>query len=161
MSSPMPNRLARTKAKEVPHRKLDRFFAAKTDLKARCEELVKAIQLSPLHAPMRDDLLNAVERVEQEAGELTPEDSGARNAVVEMQRQVERLAAAEKWASAAQRVSDRLGGAAPATRDRLLEEQDAVIWHVRADDWDGPLTGAVGSLRAVVQEAEAVASRVA
>lgn len=159
MSSPSPNRLARTAAKEVPHRKQDRFFAAKSDLKAMCESLVKEVRQSPLHEPMRVDLLNATSRVEREASEIGPDDSGARNTIVELEKQVEHLASAEKWASAAQRVIDRLGTSAPATRDQLLEAQDAVVWHVRADAWDGQLTSAIATLKTVVHEAEVIAAR--
>ncbi len=159
MQTPGPNRMSRIAAKEVPHRKADRFFAAKADLKAACEELIKDVRLSPMHEPMRDDLLGAAQRVQREAQELGPDDSGARNTLVELGKQVQHLASAEQWVSAAQRVIDRLGASAKPVRDGVLEAQDSVMWHVRADAWDGQLTAALAALRSVVQDAEAVAAR--
>lgn len=158
--TPGPNRLARTAAKEVPHRKADRFFAAKTDLRNSCEDLLKDVQMAPLHDAMRKDLTDAVKRVDREAQELGPDVSGARNTIVDLGKQVQHLALANKWVSNAQRVLDKLGSGAKATRDALLEAQDSVMWHVRADIWDGQLTAALSNLKALVQEAETEASRV-
>lgn len=155
-----PNRLSRIAAKEVPHRKTDRFFAAKADLKTSCENLIKEVELAkPLHDPMRHDLVLAARRVEREAHDLGPDDSGARSTIVDLEKQVEHLALALKWVVAAQRVLDRLGDNHKAVRDNLLEVQDAAMWHVRAEVWDGQLTTAVSQLKSVVQEAEAEASR--
>lgn len=159
VQTPGPNRLSRTAAKEVPHRKADRFFAAKADLKTSCEDLIKNVQMSDMHDTMRDDLLKAAQRVQREAQEIGPDDSGARNTIVELEKQVQHLTLATKWVSAAQRVLDRLGNGAKATRDTVLEAQDSVMWHVRADAWDGQLTAALAVLKTEVQEAEVVAAR--
>jgi hypothetical protein len=64
--------------------------------------------------------------------------------------------------SSAERVLTRLGTSATTKmRDGLLEAQDTVMWCVRAEHWDGQLTAAVTELQKRVQEAEALASRVA
>ena len=155
-----PNRLSRTAAKEVPHRKTDRFFAAKADVRTSCENLIKEIELAkPIHDPMRHDLQLAARRVEREAHDLGPDDAGARSTLVDLEKQVDHLALALKWVVAAQRVIDRLGDHHKAVRDRVLEAQDATMWHVRADVWDGQLTASLSQLKQVVQDAEAEASR--
>lgn len=156
-----PNRLSRTAAKEVPHRKTERFFAAKGDLRVACENLVKEVELAKaMHDATRQDLLAAAHRVQAEVHDLTPNDSGGRSTLVELEKQVDHLSLATKWVSAAQRVVDRLGHAHRELRDRVLEAQDAVMWFVRADEWDGQLTRALSRLKTDVQEAEALASRV-
>lgn len=157
--TPGPNRLARTAAKEVPHRKADRFFAARTDLRNSCEDLLKDIQLAPLHEAMRKDLVDAIKRVDREVQDLGPDDSGARNTIVDLEKQVQHLQLAAKWVGNAQRVLDKLPASAKPMRDGLLEAQDSVMWHVRADAWDGQLTAALSNLKAVVQEAETAAAR--
>jgi hypothetical protein len=156
-----PSRLSRIAAKEVPHRKTGRFFAAKTDVKHSCEQLVHDVKRSALHDSMKTDLLNAVDRVHQALHDLTEDTPGGRNELVELEKQVEHLLLAEKWVNAAERVLVRLGSDGnKEVRDAVLEEQDKVMWCVRADQWDGQLTSALSALTKQVQEAEAHASRV-
>lgn len=154
------SRLSRTAAKEVPHRKSDRFFAAKGEVKASCEQLTLDVKRSALHDAMKTDLLQAVDRVNQLVHDVTEDTPGGRNEMVELEKQVEHLLVAEKWANAAARVLDRLGAGDRESRDTVLEAQDAVMWCVRADQWDGQLTAALAVLTTAVQEAEANASRV-
>jgi hypothetical protein len=157
-----PSRLSRIAAKEVPHRKTDRFFAAKTDVKHSCEQLVHDVKRSALHDSMKTDLMNAVDRVHQALHDLTEDTPGGRNELVELEKQVEHLLLAEKWVNAAERVLIRLGdGGKKELRAAVLEDQDKVMWCVRADQWDGQLTSALSALTKQVQEAEAHASRVA
>ena len=154
------SRLSRIAAKEVPHRKTGRFFAAKTDVKHSCEQLVHDVKRSALHDAMKTDLLNAVDRVHKALHDLTEDTPGGRNELVELEKQVEHLA--EKWVNAAERVLVRLGSEGnKEVRDAVLEDQDKVMWCVRADQWDGQLTSALSALTQQVQEAEAHASRVA
>ena len=40
-----------------------------------------------------------------------------------------------------------------------LEAQDTVMWHVRAQSWNGELTAATTNLQKLVQEAEAEVER--
>jgi len=156
-----PSRLSRIAAKEVPHRKTGRFFAAKTDVKHSCEQLVHDVKRSALHDSMKTDLLNAVDRVHQALHDLTEDTPGGRNELVELEKQVEHLLLAEKWANAAERVLVRLGSDGnKEVRTSVLEAQDKVMWCVRADQWDGQLTSALSALTKQVQEAEAHASRV-
>jgi len=155
------SRLSRIAAKEVPHRKSDRFFAAKSEVKASCEQLSLDVKRSALHEAMKNDLLQAVDRVHQLLHDVTEDTPGGRNEMVELEKQVEHLMLAEKWANAAARVLDRLGASGDKeSRDSVLEAQDAVMWCVRADQWDGQLTSALSVLTVAVQEAEANASRV-
>ena len=155
------SRLSRVAAKEVPHRKSDRFFAAKSEVKASCEQLSLDVKRSSLHDAMKMDLLQAVDRVHQLVRDVTEETPGGRNELVELEKQVEHLLLAEKWANAAARVLDRLGADGDRdSRDSVLEAQDAVMWCVRADQWDGQLTAALSVLTVAVQGAEANASRV-
>ena len=156
-----PSRLSRIAAKEVPHRKTGRFFAAKTDVKHSCEQLVHDVKRSALHNSMKTDLLNAVDRVHKALHNLSEDTPGGRNELVELEKQVEHLLLAEKWVNAAERVLVRLGiGGNKVVRAAVLEEQDKVMWCVRADQWDGQLTSALSALTKQVQEAEAHASRV-
>jgi hypothetical protein len=156
-----PSRLSRIAAKEVPHRKASRFFAAQSDVKHSCEQLVLDVKRSSLHDAMKTDLLNAVDRVNQASHALHEDTPGGRNDLVELEKQVEHLKLAEKWVNAAERVLTRLGtDGSKDVRDNLLEHQDRVMWCVRADHWDGQLTAALLELTHQVQEAEALASRV-
>ncbi len=155
------SRLSRIAAKEVPHRKSDRFFAAKSEVKASCEQLTLDVKRSTLHEAMKIDLLAAVDRVNRLLHDVTEDTPGGRNEMVELEKQVEHLQLAEKWSNAAARVLDRLGTTgSKESRDAVLEAQDAVMWCVRADQWDGQLTAALSVLTQAVQEAEANASRV-
>ena len=157
-----PSRLSRVAAKEVPHRKAGRFFAAQSDVKHSCEQLVLDVKRSSLHDAMKTDLLNAVQRVKQAAHAISEDTPGGRNDLVELEKQVEHLQLAEKWVNAAERVLTRLGtDGTKDVRDCLLEYQDRVMWCVRADHWDGQLTATLLELTHQVQEAEALASRTA
>ena len=157
-----PNRLSRTAAKEVPHRSDERFFAAKADVKKACEDLLHDLRHSSAHEPMVTDLVTAVNRVQQQLKDITPDQPKASSAVRDIAKEVQHLQLAETWVSSTERVLTRLGsGANKDMRDGLLEAQDTVMWCVRAEHWDGQLTAAVTQLQKLVQEAEAHASRVA
>jgi hypothetical protein len=157
-----PNRLSRTAAKEVPHRTDERFFAAKADVKKACEDLLHDLRHSSAHAPMVADLVTAVNRVQQQLKDISADEPKASSAVRDMAKEVQHLQLAETWVSATERVLTRLGtGVSHEMRDGLLEAQDTVMWHVRAQRWDGELTAATTQLQRLVQEAEAHASRVA
>jgi len=157
-----PNRLSRTAAKEVPHRSDERFFAAKADVKKACEDLLHDLRHSTAHEPMVADLVTAVNRVQQQLKDIAPDEPKASSQVRDIAKEVQHLQLAETWVSSAERVLARLGSTAPAKmRDGVLEAQDTVMWCVRAEHWDGQLTAAVTQLQKQVQEAEALASRVA
>ena len=156
------NRLSRTAAKEVPHRSDERFFAAKADVKKACEDLLHDLRHSAAHEPMVADLVTAVNRVQQQLKDIAPDETKASSQVRDIAKEVQHLQLAETWVSSAERVLARLGSTAPAKmRDGVLEAQDTVMWCVRAEHWDGQLTAAVTQLQKQVQEAEALASRVA
>lgn len=160
--APGPNRLSRVAAKEVPHRKDERFFAAKADVKKACEDLLHDLRNSSAHPPMVADLVTAVNRVQQQLKDITPDEPKASSTVRDMAKEVEHLQLAETWVSATERVLTRLGSSAPhEMRDGLLEAQDTVMWCVRAQRWDGELTAATTQLQGLVKEAEAAAARVA
>ena len=76
-----PNRLSRTAAKEVPHRTDERFFAAKADVKKACEDLLHDLRHSSAHQPMVADLVTAVNRVQQQLKDITPDEPKANPAV--------------------------------------------------------------------------------
>ena len=157
-----PNRLSRIAAKEVPHRQDERFFAAKADVKKACEDLLHDLRHSSAHAPMIADLTTAVKKVEQQLKDITPDEPKASTTVRDMAKEVQHLQLAETWVSATERVLTRLGPNAPHDmRDGLLEAQDSVMWHVRAEHWDGDLTAAITNLQALVKDAETHAARVA
>ena len=157
-----PNRLSRTAAKEVPHRQDERFFAAKADVKKACEDLLHDLRHSSAHPPMVTDLTTAVNRMQQQLKDITPDEPKASSAVRDMGKEVQHLQLAHTWVSATERVLTRLGSNGPqGMRDGLLEAQDTVMWNVRAQHWDGDLTGAITALQKLVQEAEAAAARVA
>ncbi|MDD2858121.1 MAG: hypothetical protein PHU75_05530 [Candidatus Nanopelagicales bacterium] len=155
-----PSRLSRIAAKEVPHRKTGRFFAAKSDVKTSCEQLVHDVKRSALHDAMKSDMLHAADLVNKALHDMTEDTPGGRNELVELEKQVEHLQLAEKWVNAAERVLTRLGpDASKDVRDRVLETQDKVMWCVRAEQWDGQLTAALSALTKEVQEAEVLAAR--
>lgn len=155
-----PNRLSRTAAKEVPHRTDERFFAAKADVKRACEDLVHDLRGSSASAAMVADLTTAVNRMQQQLKDIAPDEPKASSIVRDLAKEVQHLQSAQTWVSAAERVVGRLGGSAHDVRDRLREAQDSVMWCVRAQHWDGELTGATKRLEQLVKEAEAQASRV-
>ncbi|MHB1068037.1 MAG: hypothetical protein ACYC2Z_11535 [Candidatus Nanopelagicales bacterium] len=160
--TPGPNRLTRISAKEVPHRADERFFAAKAGVKTACEDLLHDLRHSTAHPPMVADMVTAVNRVQQQLKDISPDMPKASTQVREIAKDVQHLQLAETWVSATERVLTRLGGSAPQTmRDELLEAQDTVMWCVRAQHWDGELTAAASTLQRLVQDAEAHASRVA
>ena len=157
-----PNRLSRTAAKQVPHRKDERFFAAKADVKKACEDLLHDLRHSSAHEPMVADLVTAVNRVEQQLKDIAPDMPKASSEVRDIAKEVQHLQLAETWVSSTERVLTRLGSNGPAEmRDGLLEAQDTVMWCVRAQHWDGQLTAAVTNLQKLVKEAEAHAARFA
>ena len=156
-----PNRLSRNAAKHKPHRSDERFFAARTDVKKACEELQHDLRTSSAHAPMVADLETAVKRMEQQLADISPDEPKASSTVRDMAKEVQHLQIAHTWVSATERVLSRLGDSAPHTmRDELLEAQEAVMWNVRAQHWDGDLTAATTRLQDLVKDAEAHASRV-
>ncbi len=155
-----PSRLARTAAKEVPHRKSDRFFAAKSAAKADCEQLIVEVRRAHLHEATTAELLRAAERVQRELHGITLETPDARNAVVDLDKQIQHLRLAERWVSAAERVVTRLGSnGSKAVRDSVLEAADTVMWCVRAERWNGKLTASLTVLEQVVRDAEVHAAR--
>ncbi len=157
-----PNRLTRVTAKEVPHRTDERFFAAKTDAKKACENLLHDLRHSSAHAPMVTDLVTAVHRMQQQLKDITPDVPKASSEVRDMAKEVQHLQLAHTWVSATERVFTRLGASCShEMRDELLECQDTVMWCVRAQHWDGELTAAVTKLQKMVQHAEVHAARVA
>ncbi len=155
------NWLSRQAAKEVPHRTEDRFFAAKADLKAACEELLHTLRTSAASPPMVADLTAAVTRMQQEVKEISPDEPKAATTIRDLGKQVDHLRMAEDWVAHAERVLERLGDRARDVRDRLLEAQDSVMWCVRAQHWDGELTAATKRLEQSVKDAEAEAARLA
>jgi len=157
-----PTRLARIAAKDVPHRKSDRFFAAKSTAKADCEQLIVDVRRSHLHEATIAELLRAAERVMRELHEITLDTPDARNAVVDLDKQIQHLQLAERWVSAAERVVNRLGSnGAKGLRDGVLEAADTVMWCVRAEHWNGKLTASLTVLEQVVRDAEVHAARTA
>ncbi|MUH45401.1 MAG: hypothetical protein F2793_02690 [Actinobacteria bacterium] len=106
------------------------------------------------------ELLSAAERVQRELLAISLDTPDARNAVVDLDKQLKHLQLAEKWVVAAQRVMDRLGeNGSKSVRDGVLEAQDTVMWCVRADHWNGKLTASLTVLEEVVREAEVHAAR--
>jgi len=155
-----PNRLSRISAKEVPHRTDERFFAAKADVKRACEDLLHDLRTSAATGPMVADLTTAVNRLQQQVKDISPDEPKASSTVRDMSKDVQHLQVAQTWVSAAERVMSRLGGGAHELRDRLAEGQESVMWCVRAQHWDGELTAATKRLEQLVKDAEAQASRI-
>ena len=154
------SRLARIVAKQVPHRTSDRFFAAKSAAKSDCEQLIVEVRRAHMHDATPAELLRAAERVQRELHEITLETPDARNAVVDLDKQIQHLRLAERWVSAAERVVTRLGSnGSKAVRDSVLEAADTVMWCVRAERWNGKLTASLTVLEQVVRDAEVHAAR--
>ena len=157
-----PNRLTRVTAKEVPHRTDERFFAARTDVKKACEDLLHDLRHSSAHASMVTDLVTAVNRMEQQLKDITPDMPKASSEVRDMAKEMQHLQLAHTWVSATERVMTRLGiNCSHEMRDELLEAQDSLMWCVRAQRWDGEMTAAVTRVQKLVQHAEVQAARVA
>lgn len=155
-----PNRLSRQAAKEVPHRIENRLHAAKSTVAKAGEDLLASVRKAHLHEAVRNDMIAAIERVQRQLHDISGAVSGATSQVKELGKQVQHLQLAEKWVAASDRVLNRLGAnGSKAVRDALLEAQDAVMWCVRADHWDGRLTAAVKQLQSVTLDAEARAAR--
>ena len=155
-----PTRESRLAAKHKPHRSEDRFFAAKTAARRACEELKQGIRKSHIHDVMKSSLLLAVGRAENRLQHIAPTADHPGAEVKALTKEVSHLKLAEVWIAAGDRVTSRLGPAAPSgIRASIDEAQDQVIWCVKADRWNGDLTRAVSTLRSVVQEAEVHASR--
>jgi len=156
------SRLTRAEAKHKPHRSEDRFFAARHDAKAQCETLRATIRKSGIHTVMRDELLVAVDRAESLLKSVEPTQSHPGAEIRQLSKEIGHLMLAEQWVAAADRVLGRLNGHGPANlRQQLLEAQEAVMWCVRAHEWNGQLTAAGTQLQEVVGEAEVHASRIA
>lgn len=154
------SRLSRSAAKHRPHRSEERFFAARMDARHACEELRSIIRRSAIHEAMKHDLLTAVARAEAHLSELTPSTEHPGASAKEIAKHVNHLRVAEVWVAAADRVLARMHGSGPGALRRELEErQEAVMWCVRAEKWDGHLTAAVTQLEVTVKEAEVHASR--
>jgi len=162
MSNNETSRLTRAAAKHKPHRSEDRFFAARNDAKAQCETLRAAIRKSHIHDVMRKDLLEAVDRAESQVKSVEPTQSHPGAEIRQLAKEIEHLLLAEQWVAAADRVLGRLNGQGPADlKMRLEEAQEAVMWCVRANEWNGQLTAAGAQLQEQVREAEVHASRIA
>jgi chromosome segregation ATPase len=154
------NRLSRLAAKEVPHRQDSRLFAAKAAVTTSIEDLTSMVRRAHVHDAARNDLLNALQRVEQQLHDITTHTDGATGAVKDLAKQVEHLQLAEKWIAGSSRVLERLGdNGSKALRGQLEEMQESVLWCVRATHWDGELTTAVKQLQKATQDAEAQAAR--
>jgi hypothetical protein len=161
MSNTTTSRTSRIEAKYKGHRSEDRFFAARNNAKAACENLRTAIRKSQIHAVMRDELLQAVDRAEAEVKRVEPTQVHPGAEIRALIKDIEHLQLAELWVAAADRVLNRLGANGPAqSRSELEEAQEAVMWCVRANEWSGKLTAAGTQLRKVVAEAEVHAARV-
>jgi hypothetical protein len=162
MSNNETSRLTRAEAKHKPHRSEDRFFAARNDAKAQCETLKATIRKSSIHSVMREELLAAVDRAESLVKSVEPTQSHPGAEIRQLSKEIGHLMLAEQWVAAADRVLGRLNGQGPRDlRARLEEAQEAVMWCVRANEWNGKLTAAGTELQDQVREAEVHASRIA
>lgn len=161
-SSRERSRADRDAAKHKPHRTEERFYKAKHDAQHACEELRARIQRSALHDAVRNELISAIDAAESRINDISLTRSHPGAQLREITKEVGHLQVAETWLAGADRVLERLAGNGPRSARALLEQEvDAVMWHVRAGEWDGRLTAAVGGLRAAVQEAEIHAARAA
>lgn len=157
-----PTRESRLAAKHRPHRSEDRFFAAKTAARHACEELTQSIRRSHIHDVMKSALLMAVGRAENRLQHIAPTSDHPGAEVKALTKEVAHLQLAETWIAAGDRVISRLGPVnSSGVRTAVEEAQDAVIWCVKADRWNGDLTIAVSQLQSAVQDAEVHASRAA
>lgn len=156
------SRADREAAKHKPHRTQERFYKAKHDAQHACEDLRASIQRSHIHEAVRKELLDAVSSAESHINEITPTRSHPGAQLRELTKEVAHLQVAETWLAAADRVLARLGTNGPRNpKDRVEQEVDTVMWHIRAGEWDGRLTAAVTDLQQAVQDAEAHAAHVA
>ncbi len=161
MNNNTTSRTSRIEAKYKGHRSEDRFFAARNDGKQACENLRTAIRKSHIHSVMRDELLQAVDRAEALVKDVEPTQAHPGAEIRRLAKEIEHLQLAEQWVAAADRVLTRLGSAGPAqSRSELEEAQEAVMWCVRANEWNGQLTAAGTQLQKAVAEAEIHAARV-
>lgn len=110
---------------------------------------------------MRDELLQAVDRAEALVKGVEPTQVHPGAEIRQLAKEIEHLQLAELWVAAADRVLSRLGDSGPTQPRKELEEaQEAVMWCVRANEWNGKLTAAGTQLQKVVAEAEIHAARV-
>lgn len=161
VTSRISSRTSRIEAKYKGHRSEDRFFAARNDAKQACENLRTAIRKSQIHTVMRDELLQAADRAEALVKGVEPTQIHPGAEIRQLAKEIEHLQLAEQWVAAADRVLNRLGAEGPAAaRSDLEQAQDAVMWCVRAGEWNGQLTAAGTQLQKVVAEGEIHAARV-
>ena len=161
VTSRISSRTSRIEAKYKGHRSEDRFFAARNDAKQACENLRTAIRKSQIHTVMRDELLQAADRAEALVKGVEPTQVHPGAEIRQLAKEIEHLQLAEQWVAAADRVLNRLGTEGPAAaRSDLEQAQDAVMWCVRAGEWNGQLTAAGTQLQKVVAEGEIHAARV-
>jgi len=161
VTSRISSRTSRIEAKYKGHRSEDRFFAARNDAKQACENLRTAIRKSQIHTVMRDELLQAADRAEALVKGVEPTQIHPGAEIRQLAKEIEHLQLAEQWVAAADRVLNRLGTEGPAAaRTDLEQAQDAVMWCVRAGEWNGQLTAAGTQLQKVVAEGEIHAARV-
>jgi hypothetical protein len=161
VTSRISSRTSRIEAKYKGHRSEDRFFAARNDAKQACENLRTAIRKSQIHTVMRDELLQAADRAEALVKGVEPTQIHPGAEIRQLAKEIEHLQLAEQWVAAADRVLNRLGTEGPAAaRSDLEQAQDAVMWCVRAGEWNGQLTAAGTQLQKVVAEGEIHAARV-
>ena len=110
---------------------------------------------------MRDELLQAADRAEALVKGVEPTQIHPGAEIRQLAKEIEHLQLAEQWVAAADRVLNRLGTEGPAAaRSDLEQAQDAVMWCVRAGEWNGQLTAAGTQLQKVVAEGEIHAARV-
>ena len=160
VTSRISSRTSRIEAKYKGHRSEDRFFAARNDAKQACENLRTAIRKSQIHTVMRDELLQAADRAEALVKGVEPTQIHPGAEIRQLAKEIEHLQLAEQWVAAADRVLNRLGTEGPAAaRSDLEQAQDAVMWCVRAGEWNGQLTAAGTQLQKVVAEGEIHAAR--
>jgi hypothetical protein len=161
MSNNTTSRTSRIEAKYKGHRSEDRFFAARNNAKQACENLRTAIRKSHIHRVMRDELLEAADRAEALVKDVEPTQIHPGAEIRQLAKEIEHLQFAEQWVAAADRVLNRLGNSGPADARRELEQaQDAVMWCIRANEWNGQLTAAGAQLQEAVAAAEIHAARV-
>jgi hypothetical protein len=161
VSSRTSSRTSRIEAKYKGNRSEARFFAARNSAKESCENLRTAIRKSHIHSVMRGELLEATDRAEALVKEVEPTQIHPGAEIRQLAKEIEHLQLAEQWVAAADRVLARLGTQGPAqSRTELEEAQEAVMWCVRANEWNGQLTAAGTQLQKVVAEAEIHAARV-
>ena len=161
VTSRISSRTSRIEAKYKGHRSEDRFFAARNDAKQACENLRTAIRKTQIHTVMRDELLQAADRAEALVKGVEPTQIHPGAEIRQLAKEIEHLQLAEQWVAAADRVLNRLGTEGPAAaRSDLEQAQDAVMWCVRAGEWNGQLTAAGTQLQKVVAEGEIHAARV-